>query len=57
MRNIHVDEITDAVKKLCIEANYYLPKDVYDALQESQTREVSPVGKSVLEDILVLVTV
>lgn len=53
MRNIHVDEITDAVKKLCIEANYYLPKDVYDALQESQTREVSPVGKSVLEDICI----
>ena len=53
MRNIHVNDITNAVKKLCIEANYYLPKDVYDALQESQTREVSPVGKSVLEDICI----
>ncbi len=51
MRNIHVDDITNAVKKLCIEANYYLPKDVYDALEVGKQREVSPVGKSILEDI------
>lgn len=53
MRNIHVDDITNAVKKLCIEANYYLPKDVYDALEVGKQREVSPVGKSILEDICV----
>ncbi len=53
MRKIHVDEITNAVKKLCIEANYYLPKDVYDALEEGKQKEVSPVGKSILEDICV----
>nr|WP_302599358.1 fumarate hydratase [uncultured Cellulosilyticum sp.] len=53
MRNIHVEDITNAVKKLCIEANYYLPKDVYDALEAGKQREVSPVGKSILEDICV----
>lgn len=53
MRNIHVDVITNAVKKLCIEANYYLPKDVYDALEVGKQKEVSPVGKSILEDICV----
>ncbi|WP_054740102.1 fumarate hydratase [Cellulosilyticum ruminicola] len=53
MRNIHVDVITNAVKKLCIEANYYLPKDVYGALEAGKQKEVSSVGKSILEDICV----
>lgn len=49
MRRIDVDEVRKAVKKLCIEANYYLPKDVLNAFEEGKKREVSPVGKNVFD--------
>ena len=29
MREIQASTITDVVEKLCIEANYHLPEDVY----------------------------
>jgi len=49
MREIHVDKVREAVKKLCMEANYFLPKDVLKAFKEGKEREVSPVGKSVFD--------
>lgn len=51
MRNIHVSAITEAVKTMCMEANYYLPNDIYEALKQGEAREESPVGKSILADI------
>ncbi len=51
MKNIPVTQIISAVKKLCMEANYDLPKDIFDALEEGKKREVSPVGEAILEDI------
>ena len=51
MREIKVGAITEAVKALCMKANYYLPQDIYTALQEGHDREVSPVGKDILKDI------
>lgn len=51
MRSIQISRITDAVKRLCMEANYSLPKDIYDALSEGEKREQSPVGKAILKDI------
>lgn len=51
MRSIQVSEITEAVKKLCMEANYYLPEDLYEALKKGENQEVSPVGKEILKDI------
>lgn len=51
MRSIQTSIIIDAVKKLCMEANYSLPKDIYDALKEGEKREQSPVGKAILTDI------
>ncbi|HHJ01011.1 MAG TPA: fumarate hydratase, partial [Candidatus Aerophobetes bacterium] len=41
-----------AVKKLCMDANYYLPQDVIDALRKGYEREVSPIGKDILKKIL-----
>ncbi|HDG97471.1 MAG TPA: fumarate hydratase, partial [Desulfobacterales bacterium] len=29
MREVNVSEVTEAIKKLCMDANYYLPEDVY----------------------------
>ncbi len=52
MRVIDVSEITEAVAKLCIDANYDLPSDVYQALKDAYEREKSPVGKAVLSMIL-----
>jgi len=49
MREIHVDRVREAVKKLCMEANYFLPEDVLKAFKEGKEKEVSPVGKNVLD--------
>lgn len=52
MREINVNDITKTVERLCIEANYYLPKDVKDALKKAINEEESPLGREVLQDIL-----
>lgn len=35
MRTINADEVTEVIKRLCKEANYYLPKDVIKALSDA----------------------
>ena len=45
MREIQVSQITETVKKLCIEANHFLSKDLEDALINSQQAEESELGK------------
>ncbi len=52
MREIHTDQLTETVARLCIESNYYLGEDVVAALRASREREVSPVGREVLDQIL-----
>ena len=52
MREINVTEIADAVEKLCIESNYYLPLDVKKALEDAFEIEESPLAKEILDDIL-----
>lgn len=52
MREIHTDQLTETVARLCIESNYYLGEDVLAALRASREREVSPVGREVLDQIL-----
>lgn len=52
MREIDVSAITEAVKNLCMDANYYLGKDVVQRLQECEKKEESPTGKEVLNKIL-----
>ena len=52
MRNIKVEEIIKTVKELCIEANYYLPEDVKEALEESEKNEKWPLANNVLNKIL-----
>ena len=51
MRSIQTKVIVDAVKKLCMEANYVLPEDIYKALKYGENREESSVGKAILTDI------
>ena len=52
MREIHVSEVAKAVEKLCIDANYYLPEDVYKALEEAKKAEKSPLCQEIIGDIL-----
>lgn len=52
MKEIRVQEITDTVARLCIEANYHLGQDVIQALQRAHKKEVSPVGREVLSQLL-----
>lgn len=52
MREVNVEEITKTVERLCIESNYYLPKDVKMALENAIVKEESPLGKEILSDIL-----
>lgn len=48
MRTINVDMITKHVKEMCIEANYYLSKDMNAAMQNAIDTEKSPLGKQIL---------
>jgi fumarate hydratase subunit alpha len=52
MRNINSEEITSAVKKLSIDANYYLGDDVVKVIKDSVDKEESPLGKEILNQIL-----
>jgi fumarate hydratase subunit alpha len=52
MRTIDVQEVTTALAKMCLEAAYYLPEDVYAALVKGKETEESPLGKDVLTQII-----
>src|SRR5262245_18762367 len=49
MRDIHVSAITDAVKKLCMDANYDLEPDMLRAFDRALGTERSPAGRQVLQ--------
>jgi fumarate hydratase subunit alpha len=52
MRTIEVDKVTQALAKMCLEAAYYLPEDIYAALVKGQQTEESPLGKDVITQII-----
>ncbi|MBN2029461.1 fumarate hydratase [bacterium] len=52
MRDLEVAQITDAVKRLCIESNYYLGDDVKKRLQTFLNEEESPTGREVIQKIM-----
>jgi fumarate hydratase subunit alpha len=52
VKEIHTDQITDTVTRLCIESNYYLGEDVLRVLRAYRDAETSPVGREVLDRIL-----
>lgn len=51
IRDIDVAEITATVRRLCMEANYDLPEDVYAALEAAKGSEESPTGRAVLDQL------
>ncbi len=52
MREINVLEITKAVKKLCVDANYYLSDDVKNKIEEASKNETWDMAKGILDKIL-----
>ena len=52
MRTIDVSEVTWLVRRLCMEANYYLPADLRQAFVRGQKAEQSPLGKEIFEEML-----
>ena len=52
MREIRTDEVTEAVRGLCIEANTRLPESHLAALRRARGDEESPLGREVIEELL-----
>lgn len=52
MREIQASKVTEEVRRLCIEANYFLGEDMEKALRQSLKIEESPVGKDILGQII-----
>lgn len=51
LRTIEVNEITKAVKEMCIEANHVLSPDMKEVFEESVKKEESPLGKKILAQL------
>ena len=51
MREISVRQITETVKKLCIDANLYLGEDVLAAFDRAEKMEESDVGKEIFQQL------
>lgn len=52
MREIHVQEIIDAFKILCMQSNYFLSEDIRDELEKAVKKEEKELPKDILEKIL-----
>ena len=53
MRELNVGVITEAVRNLCIEANYYLGDDIKEALEISKKKETWKLAEDVLDKIII----
>ncbi|MCR5421543.1 MAG: fumarate hydratase, partial [Lachnospiraceae bacterium] len=51
MREINVNEITDNIKEMCIEATHFLSDDMKECLYNSEKTEKSPLGKQILSQL------
>ena len=53
MREINVSEITKAIRKLCIDANYYLSDDIRNKIKEAYDNETFNIAKDVLSKLII----
>lgn len=51
MRTVNVNEVTQSIKEMCVEANYFLSQDMKCALDAAADNEKSPLGKQILEQL------
>ncbi|MDR2110189.1 MAG: fumarate hydratase [Spirochaetaceae bacterium] len=52
MRIIEAERITEAVKRLCVEANRELPEDVRECIRNCRRRESWPAARDILDQII-----
>lgn len=52
MREIRAQQITETVKRLCIEANCHLPRDMKACIEQSHAQEPWGTAKEILERII-----
>ena len=51
MREVNVQEITDNIKEMCIEANHFLTDDMKNVFEKAVNEEEAPLGKQVLKQL------
>ena len=51
MRTIELEQITDTIKEMCIEANHFLTDDMKQALISAKESERSALGKQILDQL------
>ena len=51
MRAVSVSEITKNIREMCIEANHFLSPDMKQVFDEAVSREESPLGKQILNQL------
>lgn len=51
MRELDVKAITENIKEMCIEATHFLTEDMKNVLDDSVTKEESPLGKQILQQL------
>ena len=52
MREINVSVITDAVKRLCMDANYHLPSDIKNCIEGCRACEPWAPAQEILDRII-----
>lgn len=52
MKIVDSSQITDAVKEMCIEANYFLSNDMEEVITNASAQEISPIGKPILNQLI-----
>lgn len=52
IRKIDASVITESVKKLFTDMNYYIGDDILNALKKAEQTETSPIGKNVLAQLI-----
>ena len=51
MKTIKVEDVTRNIREMCIEANHFLTEDMQEALTEAGKKEISPVGRQILDQL------
>lgn len=51
MRTINVNDVTQNIKEMCIEANHFLSNDMKCAMDKAVKEEESPLGRQILEQL------
>lgn len=51
IRTVNVEELTENIREMCIEANHFLSDDMGKAMESAAKEERSPLGRQILEQL------